>query len=355
MSEFAKRGSGRKVTQDKDVEQLTNLKLQLHEKCKCIKGFPNGEFYQRRKPKGTSSYSSLDRLADDVYELMTCLDTEVITSEIKATINKNSDISAVGIDNESERVFTPNNSETHNSPVTMNRSSGWSEMKSKLASLEAGQIIFHAYTALSSKITNLMKIVEEQREEIKTVKVENELQQEEVNAIKIENKELRCLHAKIATNPPCYSGGEKQHKHSAFESRTSYCDLVNVNMQEIENSPGLTEDLSNNTVCEMTSSATVPTNDAGESNVAVVINTEEQPSCSNDMTKNEDQQTSKTPSNETRSATKSEQGNNNSKQGARQQKPTYAVMQNKIHYIYCIFMIYDKNNKYSRIFIINHN
>ena len=64
------------LLEDKDVEQLTNLKLQLYEKFKYIKGFPNGEFYQRRKPKGTSSYSNLeDRLADDVYELMTCLDT----------------------------------------------------------------------------------------------------------------------------------------------------------------------------------------------------------------------------------------------------------------------------------------
>ncbi|CAB4026393.1 Hypothetical predicted protein [Paramuricea clavata] len=52
------------------------MELQLYEKCKYIKGFPNEEFYQRRKPKGISSYSSLeDRLADDVYELMTCLDT----------------------------------------------------------------------------------------------------------------------------------------------------------------------------------------------------------------------------------------------------------------------------------------
>ena len=94
-------------------------------------------------------------------------------------------------------------------------------------------------------------------------------------------------------------------------------------MQEIENSPGLTEDLSNNIACEMTSSATVQTN-PGENNLVVLINTEEQPSCSNDMRKNEDQQTSKTPSNEKLRATKSVQGNNNSKQGARQQKPTYA-------------------------------
>jgi hypothetical protein len=112
-------------------------------------------------------------------------------------IKKNSDISAVEIDNESERVFTPNNNETHNSPVTMNRSSGWSGMKSKLASLEAAQIIFREglireINELSSKITNLMKIVEEQREEIKTVKVENELQREEINAIKSKLKINNC-------------------------------------------------------------------------------------------------------------------------------------------------------------------
>jgi hypothetical protein len=112
-----------KIIEDKDVEQLTNLKLQLYEKCKNIKGFPYGEFYQRRKPKGTSHYSSLEeRLADDVYELMTCLDTEVISPEIKAMIKQNDSLGADN-GNESQSALMPNN-EPHNSSVTTNRSSG---------------------------------------------------------------------------------------------------------------------------------------------------------------------------------------------------------------------------------------
>jgi hypothetical protein len=76
-----------KLIEDTDVQQLTNLKFQLYEKCKNIKGFPYGECYQRRKPKGTSHCSSLEgRYAEGMYELMTCVDTEVITTAIKAMI-----------------------------------------------------------------------------------------------------------------------------------------------------------------------------------------------------------------------------------------------------------------------------
>ena len=35
-------------------------------------------------------------------------------------------------------------------------------------------------------------------------------------------------------------------------------------------------------------------------------------------------------------------------------KRFFAPQASQIHYIYCIFIIYDKNNKYLRIFIINH-
>jgi hypothetical protein len=36
----------------------------------------------------------------------------------------------------------PNNNEAYNSSVTINSSSGWSGEKSKIASLEAGQVIY---------------------------------------------------------------------------------------------------------------------------------------------------------------------------------------------------------------------
>jgi hypothetical protein len=60
--------------------------------------------------------------ADDVYELMTCLDTEVISPEIKAMIKQNDSLGADN-GNESQSALMPNN-EPHNSSVTTNRSSG---------------------------------------------------------------------------------------------------------------------------------------------------------------------------------------------------------------------------------------
>ena len=86
-----------KLVEEKDIEELTSLKLKLYDKCKEIKNFPGGEFYCRRKPKGSSNFSSLEeRLADDVYELMNCLDTGIVTSEIKSMIKPVSTITEVG-------------------------------------------------------------------------------------------------------------------------------------------------------------------------------------------------------------------------------------------------------------------
>ena len=60
------------------------MNLELYEKCQTIKDFPKGEFYVRRKPKWTSAYANLEqRLADDICELMSCLDTEIVIPEIR--------------------------------------------------------------------------------------------------------------------------------------------------------------------------------------------------------------------------------------------------------------------------------
>ena len=73
-----------KLLKDGSVDSLTKLKLTLVEKCKEIEGFPKGEFYSRRKPKGTSTYSSLEeRLTDDIAELLNFLDTEIVTPEVR--------------------------------------------------------------------------------------------------------------------------------------------------------------------------------------------------------------------------------------------------------------------------------
>ena len=70
-----------------NVEHLTSLKVGLVAECResCMLGFPTGELYTRRKPKDRSQFKSLEeRLANDIVELFVCLDTRVVTSNIKA-------------------------------------------------------------------------------------------------------------------------------------------------------------------------------------------------------------------------------------------------------------------------------
>jgi hypothetical protein len=75
------------LIEEKDIEQLTNINVQLFEECKHFKAFPQCELYSTRKPKGTGICNNLeDRLADDIYELRNFLDTRVFTSAIKSMI-----------------------------------------------------------------------------------------------------------------------------------------------------------------------------------------------------------------------------------------------------------------------------
>jgi hypothetical protein len=317
-----------KLIEDKDIEQLTNLKLQLYEKCKNIKGFPCGEFYQRRKPKGKSHYSSLEeRLADDVYELMTCLDTEVITPEIKAMIKQNYSLVADN-GNESQSALMPNN-EPHNSSVIINRSSGWSGVKSKVASLEAGQVVFRErlnqeIDELSIKISNLVNVVEAQCEEINLIKVENELQREEIKAIKVENEELRLRTNK---NPVFNAEGENKtyQKHCGDKSPTSHSDCVNVDSHEIESNQTLIKNSLNNTAHEQTNRSAVSKNHDNQSNEVEMIHAEEQSFCSNVLTGKEDQPVSDEATEKPSTSTFTQRNNLiNAPQSAKQQNLTYA-------------------------------
>lgn len=74
-----------KLATSKSIDQLTTLRLAIVDRCKGIKDFPNSELYLRRKPKNSSQFSSLEeRLAADICELLCCLDTNIVTPEIKA-------------------------------------------------------------------------------------------------------------------------------------------------------------------------------------------------------------------------------------------------------------------------------
>jgi hypothetical protein len=75
------------LIEEKNIEQLTNIKVELFEECKNFKAFPQGELYSTRNPKGTGICNNLeDLLADDIYELRNFLDIRIVTSAIKSMI-----------------------------------------------------------------------------------------------------------------------------------------------------------------------------------------------------------------------------------------------------------------------------
>jgi hypothetical protein len=174
-----------KLVEERNIEELTSIKLKLYDKCKEIKDFPRGEFYSRRKPKSSSGFSNLEeRLADDVYELMNCLDKGIVTSGVKALIKLDSTTSVADGNNKvnHERGNSINNVSDVSliSPNITNRSlSGWSGLKSKLSSMESDQMLFRERVLseimeLKTKVTELDSTIQVQNSEIKQLKSENE-------------------------------------------------------------------------------------------------------------------------------------------------------------------------------------
>ncbi|CAB4027170.1 Hypothetical predicted protein, partial [Paramuricea clavata] len=174
-----------KLVEERNIEELTSIKLKLYDKCKEIKDFPRGEFYSRRKPKSSSGFSSLEeRLADDVYELMNCLDTGIVTSGVKALIKLDSTTNVADANNKVNHE--PGNSIKNFNDVSLispnitNRSlSGWSGLKSKLSSMESDQMLFRERVLseimeLKTKVTELDSTIQVQNAEIKQLKSENE-------------------------------------------------------------------------------------------------------------------------------------------------------------------------------------
>ena len=162
------------------VESLTAMKLKLYDKCRAVEDFPMGEFYTRRKPKGASAYSSLEeRLADDIFELSNCLDTGIVTAEVK---NMFKAPNVVINDDHSEAtptncVYQPEEI-SHSSADLLNRSSGWSGLRSQISSLQSGYMLFREkvtrdFTGIEKKVKDLEVIVKSQNNEIALLKQEN--------------------------------------------------------------------------------------------------------------------------------------------------------------------------------------
>lgn len=197
-----------KLVEEKNIEELTSIKLELHDKCKDINDFPRGEFYSRRKPKGSSSLGSLEeRLA----ELMNCFDTGIVTNEVKALFK--SDV-AKSVTDENSQVNRESSSGINNvndaslmSPKITNRSlSGWSGLKNKLSSTESDQILFcervlSEIMELKTKVAELDSTIQAQNAEIKQLKFENErllrMQPSSNNSIACNEKSITTFQQRI--------------------------------------------------------------------------------------------------------------------------------------------------------------
>lgn len=149
-----------------DVDSLTKLKLKIVSKCQENESFPKGGLYSRRKPKGQSRFCSLEeRLATDICLLCEFLDSGVVTSEIKNMFKNHDDNSETSSSqeatSETQYVYsppeviekTPLNS--LNSSV-VHRSSGWSGLKSQVATLQSGYILFRETVTLD--ISQIQKL-----------------------------------------------------------------------------------------------------------------------------------------------------------------------------------------------------
>ena len=154
------------------VEDLTCMKMEMAEKCKCISDFPKGEFYSRRKPKGASIFSSLEeRLADDIFELLKCFDTGYVGPEVKGMFKNLSDDG-----DDAERSIISESRISLPSPSV--RESGWKGIKSQVTSLQSNYLIFCESTKakiseLEAEMDSLKCLVKDQQGEIETLKREN--------------------------------------------------------------------------------------------------------------------------------------------------------------------------------------
>ena len=207
-----------KLVQDYSVDGLSSLKVELSLKCSGIKDFPVGELFSRRRPKGASVYSSLEeRLASDIFELMNCLDTEIITPEIRsmfrtATISQTEDIQPVSSN------LTSDGRLSFSSPLV--RESGWSGLKVQVTSMHSDFLLFRE--KVLSDMSNL-------ESKVKSLSLTIESQDREIALLKEENKKLDKLYQKqdLIQDTECLQNSECLPKMTNREEPSSSVTSVN--------------------------------------------------------------------------------------------------------------------------------
>ena len=196
-----------------NVEHLTNLKVGLVAECRelCILGFPTGQLYTRRKPKDRSQFKSLEeRLANDIVELFICLDTRVVTSNIKAMFKpSDNDVSLVQFSQHTDVSTRVESEETLNFSLDENlndiQSEGLSYGTPLIDASQAGSVCVRStlthkscverITSLEADIFLMRERYDHEIRKIIAMISEKEsiirIQGEEINHLKASNRELQ--------------------------------------------------------------------------------------------------------------------------------------------------------------------
>jgi hypothetical protein len=179
----------RKFLEYGTVATLTEFKVKLTSRCQQIPNFPKGEVYARRKPIGLSLFTSLEvRLADDIFHLLVCIDTNVVQPEVRAMFKQSED------DSETVHSITvcedqDTNGVNFSSPI-LNATQSQGELFSvetrlnhkhctdRMAGLEDDLFIFKEKVDkeirdILAKWSQRDKLIKKQEEEIRNLKTEN--------------------------------------------------------------------------------------------------------------------------------------------------------------------------------------
>ena len=171
------------------LDSLVEMKLGLVQSCQEADGFPKGELYRRRRPRGQSAFASLEhRLAYDICELYKFLDTGIVTPEIRSMFKSNADGND---DNCGETAVLKDNTNNYSPveleadvggsflcPGTGGRNSGWSGLKTEMSELHGVFILFRdqvlrRVSALEQEVQHLNVTVKSQGETITALTEEN--------------------------------------------------------------------------------------------------------------------------------------------------------------------------------------
>lgn len=204
-----------KLIESGTVESLTELKFILvGEASDKVDGFPKSELYIRRRPREGSSFNTLEeRLAHDVSELNICIDSGIVTPEIKAMFKVNESCSGEVCNSlsplaiiHSERynndslneILACNSNSSESTEMNKNNLLAERSVREHLAKIESSFMLFREHVSeemskLKNQLDKQAKILDLQDKQIDDLLEVNSLQKSELKTIKQElSKHVQC-------------------------------------------------------------------------------------------------------------------------------------------------------------------